>query len=1462
MIFDPMTHVIKGHVDSKVSKAGDTMTGKLTITVGEESPLAVNYTHKTDGIILKRSTVPIDSEIDGMWFGGNIRIDDSADVTYGRIATYKYAVNNVMSLSAYRNGVESTIDVRVDDDGKKWANAPTPSSASDDSTKIATTEWVNNKDNDVVHKSQNEAISGAKEFTGNLVQSGKFVTFGLKNTVLVKSEIPSEMRYSRVQFWDSNNAVLGAVGCWSDTNGLRRSSLRVYKDSSDPNSSGYGEALIEAVYDINNNTFYATAPATRSTGYGSTDIATAGWVRSRITETSDTLNQRITDTSNTLNQKITDLSNLVGTGTGGESGGTSLTSLLFQEIDDREAGDSALDQKITSSVSQLTSADTALGNRVTTVENSIAGLGTASGYDVGTGEGNIPLLVTGGKLPASTIPSLALSEFMGTVTFAKDLEKLSTAEMGDFATVTKDPGNNGTYILTGAYSNLDNWKKLAGPDVTWADIVGEISDNTDLEGRLSGIETSVDKKVSKDGDVAETITGIKSFIAGLHLNAGGNATLTGGIWSTGHAYADLNAINANGVYATVRVRSDADGTTYVTAPTPSSAKDSSTKIATTEWVNDIDNDIVHKSRGETISGRKTFTNGITLASDSAKVIGFRSTTESSDAGYISYSGDNMWIKSTYGNVTLESSKGTTCANTTPDGANGKEIVTAGWANSKYVYKKGDTMTGNLGINSDNPALYFRPSARTYADIVQYDTQGARKVILRMDADDTSTGLRTWSIGVTKPGTNTFTTVMKAGYDGTGYSINGVTPALDSNSGELATTEWVHRCPALVHQTGNEEIAGAKKFLGNPAIKHSKRSLGVVTDDASSDIAGLYFLDKDSLRVAGIENVLTPEGTNEIVFVLRNPDNSTWKRLHMYSFTDGTYLTQIDMDTKINGNVTVRGDSPSIFQANTGYTNGTAPTSDRYWVHSRSMDNSNKPVSSIETRVTTGQHRVVQIATVTTNREWKYPLTIDMAPDASDYLVRCASSPQYNEKGERYDDLRILNAAMLTTDNSVVHTTGNEEISGTKTFTGIHNVAANWSSLNLKSSILRQDSTFPSSTVQSNISLVGMAKDEDGNDTDSTIWMLVTNQTTTGLKNISFTTNFKRENDSADYWKYPLKIEEQDDHSLIVRTVATKSDATSNEIATAGWAHSKFVNIAGSTMTGNLVIEKSAPRLVLKHNAHDLASATEAYVDLSKIQILDKENHGMCELRYDRDLTYSRFFISVAESNNGTIASKRFDFIHNAGAKGLLKLPDSPDANQNSLYVATTAWVHSASCVVHRTGNETIAGVKTFQERPSVTRALNSGYICKSTSFDISATHTAWVRPFQIASYDKNDKYITLYQAIANADNSRHMTIALYDSNGEHSDLMIIIDETNKTSYATAPTPPATSVNNEIVTAEWFRNRVTVSMSAPTGGVDGDIWLVPGDVIEGADAGVISMGTEDMTPGVTQMANGAVYFMYE
>lgn len=144
-------------------------------------------------------------------------------------------------------------------------------------------------------------------------------------------------------------------------------------------------------------------------------------------------------------------------------------------------------------------------------------LGTASEKDTGTSAGNVPVLDSGGKLPNSTIPSLAIGELISNPTGTKaSLLTLSTAEKGDIAMVTEetDPNDNGVYWLNGTYSTAADWIQIVGPGAVISvnghdgavvldktDVgLGNVDNTSDLNKPIStATQTALDAKIDTDG---------------------------------------------------------------------------------------------------------------------------------------------------------------------------------------------------------------------------------------------------------------------------------------------------------------------------------------------------------------------------------------------------------------------------------------------------------------------------------------------------------------------------------------------------------------------------------------------------------------------------------------------------------------------------------------------------------------------------------------------------------------------------------------------------------------------------------------------------------------------------------------------------------------------------------------------------------------------------------------------------
>ena len=151
-----------------------------------------------------------------------------------------------------------------------------------------------------------------------------------------------------------------------------------------------------------------------------------------------------------------------------------------------------------------------------------------------------------------------------------------------------------------------------------------LSKLSEIENNIGNIGTDITNNlVHKTGD--ETISGLKIIENNIFLkDTQGTIGTSTNQWarriqfadSTGERIARLEPLYFDattlqmGMYASNGTTTESGiwvrntGETY--APHPTTAQDSSNKIATTAWVNNLDNSVVHKAGNETITGTKTY----------------------------------------------------------------------------------------------------------------------------------------------------------------------------------------------------------------------------------------------------------------------------------------------------------------------------------------------------------------------------------------------------------------------------------------------------------------------------------------------------------------------------------------------------------------------------------------------------------------------------------------------------------------------------------------------------------------------------------------------------------------------------------------------------------------------------------------------------------------------------------------
>ena len=173
----------------------------------------------------------------------------------------------------------------------------------------------------------------------------------------------------------------------------------------------------------------------------------------------------------------------------------------------------------------------------------------------------------------------------------------------------------------------------------------------------------------------------------------------------------------------------------------------------------------------------------------------------------------------------------------------------------------------------------------------------------------------------------------------------VTPASNSDSNAIATTEWVNDKgyavdSTVVHKTGTETIDGSKTFQdsifvsANPLIQSTNWSGIGIADTTRSETSSkllCQLLDKDGKRFAGLEATAINDGRRSFQLIGRNRADTGWVNfIKFFENTDGyVYATLQNSPDSTASNNTV---------ATVGYVKGLGYATES-WVLSHPADRS-------------------------------------------------------------------------------------------------------------------------------------------------------------------------------------------------------------------------------------------------------------------------------------------------------------------------------------------------------------------------------------------------------------------------------------------------------------------------------------------------------------------------------------------
>ena len=243
-----------------------------------------------------------------------------------------------------------------------------------------------------------------------------------------------------------------------------------------------------------------------------------------------------------------------------------------------------------------------------------------------------------------------------------------------------------------------------------------------------------------------------------------------------------------------------------------------------------------------------------------------------------------------------------------------------------------------------------------------------------------------------------------------------------------------------------------------------------------------------------------------------------------------------------------------------------------------------------------------------------------------------------------------------------------------------------------------------------------------------------------------------------------------------------------------------VKRSGDTMTGNLTISRNVPNIYLKNTNVDSSATRTAYLNIAEQSFIDKNNVQMGRIRFDRDVTYTRYYLQLYENVGGETKNARFDFLMSTDGSSGLYLPSSPVFNENSKKVATTEWVNGASSVVHTSNDEIINGKKTFTS--GIYHHGNNPVIHQNSTLLNKGTKPSGTNMSGIRYGDADGNILGGFRYVIRPNGNGEVYSEILNFDGSATAMLRAIATADGETYATAPTTPSNATSNEIATADW------------------------------------------------------------
>ena len=172
------------------------------------------------------------------------------------------------------------------------------------------------------------------------------------------------------------------------------------------------------------------------------------------------------------------------------------------------------------------------------------------------------------------------------------------------------------------------------------------------------------------------------------------------------------------------------------------------------------------------------------------------------------------------------------------------------------------------------------------------------------------------------------------------------------------------------------------------------------------------------------------------------------------------------------------------------------------------------------------------------------------------------------------------------------------------------------------------------------------------------------------------------------------------------------------------------------------------------------------------------------------------------------ANNRFEYIspeNSANKTGTINASSTATQYPTAKAVYDAIKGFNPSLFLHRSGNESITGVKTVENN-------NPHFGFKHTEIDVT-TAPAEQKSMRIFFSDKNNKWISVIGAYKNTDDGVVSQITANNDTAGVANLQIVCKKDGK-KYATCPTPPdAADSSAKIATTAWVNSRIRSIMNS-------------------------------------------------